>query len=401
MKLKKTCLCLGLLSASVIGLTMFSAKSSQAAEIRNINLQDYIAEEKINISNNKLTIIGNDTSISAKDFLSIVENGNDKIYVNYRTNYSVDIPYDMYIVLKVNGHINSYDYTLKNSDIKLVNSIKDYLTVNSELLKNEYIEYLYENNVSTYSTVDDTFVDCGATAEYVFDFAPHSYITSRMALKEYKATDVSSLYILTVVSTFVPGRVAYENGNKNYNKWKNYSGYVHIDIEQAFDNNEEYYYGTRYGAIPYLKDYWPKNNVDEVQISSSYSHEFEIGVSDNDGLIVEGKYNYKYEHSKTIITTNPYVNVQLGTDSKTAQWLYTYDDNINRTYDQVSSYMYEVGETNNNLLYGDVRAKIDYEFTVDRDGFYKKQTDDDSIDLVLRPRKTSGLKIYKFNNGMI
>lgn len=73
MKLKKTCLCLGLLSASVIGLTMFSAKSSQAAEIRNINLQDYIAEEKINISNNKLTIIGNDTSISAKDFLSIVE----------------------------------------------------------------------------------------------------------------------------------------------------------------------------------------------------------------------------------------------------------------------------------------------------------------------------------------
>lgn len=63
--------------------------------------------------------------------------------------------------------------------------------------------------------------------------------------------------------------------------------------------------------------------------------------------------------------------------------------------------MYEVGETNNNLLYGDVRAKIDYEFTVDRDGFYKKQTDDDSIDLVLRPRKTSGLKIYKFNNGMI
>lgn len=149
MKLKKTCLCLGLLSASVIGLTMFSAKSSQAAEIRNINLQDYIAEEKINISNNKLTIIGNDTSISAKDFLSIVENGNDKIYVNYRTNYSVDIPYDMYIVLKVNGHINSYDYTLKNSDIKLVNSIKDYLTVNSELLKmsilNIYMKIMFRH----------------------------------------------------------------------------------------------------------------------------------------------------------------------------------------------------------------------------------------------------------------
>lgn len=47
MKLKKTCLCLGLLSASVIGLTMFSAKSSQAAEIRNINLQDYIAGKKL------------------------------------------------------------------------------------------------------------------------------------------------------------------------------------------------------------------------------------------------------------------------------------------------------------------------------------------------------------------
>lgn len=403
MKLKKILIGMSLVCIGGIVSTNF-LKSSEAAEIRKINLSNYISDTKVNLSKGKITIIGNNAEITSNDFVNLVDNGKNGIYMNYRTNNNIQIPYDMLIAIKVNEKTYSYNYTLKNSNVNLLNTMTNYLKNNNQTIIDKYLNYLFDDSISMYSDVENSpFIDCDANASYVLDFAPHGYITSRLAVKEYSgATDISSLYLLTVASTYVPGKVAYENGHTEYNKWKNNRGYVHIKLEQAFDKNEEYYYGTKYGSMPYLKDYWPKNSSSEVTISSSYMRNYEIGTSkDGKKFNFGGKFNFSHGGSYAETETNPWLNAQLAKDLQTVEWNYTYHENANKSYDLNASCIYEIGKTGNDLLRGDVRAKIDYSFTVDRSGFYTERNDDDSFDLVLRPNKAAGLKIYNFCNGMI
>jgi hypothetical protein len=171
---------------------------------------------------------------------------------------------------------------------------------------------------------------------------------------------------------------------------------VHITVEQAYDKNEAHYYGTRYGTIPYFKDFWPNNQPTTVTISSSLNTGLVLGYSKKDGFGIDGSISYGY--SKSITYTNPHVNAQMSPNLLTAQWSYKYDKNRPWTHDQESNYMYEISSSGGNMLYGDVRLKLDYKFVVDRAGFYSQQPNEESLDLMVRIQNS---RIYDFCNGMI
>lgn len=58
--------------------------------------------------------------------------------------------------------------------------------------------------------------------------------------------------------------------------------------------------------------------------------------------------------------------------------------------------MYEIGKTGNNMMFGDVRLKIDYNAEFSK--FFKIAEQNFSLDLMVRP--TNG-RIWDFSNGMI
>lgn len=101
MKLKKILIGMSLVCIGGIVSTSF-LKSSEAAEIRKINLSNYISDTKVNLSKGKITIIGNNAEITSNEFVNLVDNGKNGIYMNYRTNNNIQIPYDMLIAIKVN-----------------------------------------------------------------------------------------------------------------------------------------------------------------------------------------------------------------------------------------------------------------------------------------------------------
>lgn len=364
-----------------------------------IHLENYILDNECKNISNEFEVYGNIGNLSRDDFMKIVENGTDKIYMNYRTNYTIDLPYDLLVVIKTNGKYHQYEYKVEEPDeTYLKEGIIAYLKLNIHDICQDYYTDLNEfnNTVSTYSTVPSTFIDSVANANFTLDFPKKGYIVSRIAVSEYRATNKSAIFIVKVMSSFVPGIVAKANG-LNYDKWRNDNGYVHISVEQAMDRNEEYYYGTRYGATPYFKDYWPVNQPTTVTIGSSIDTGLVLGYSQKDGFSVDANL-ISYGYSKSITYSNPRVSAQMHPNLKEAQWSYTFEDNYPDTYDQEANYMYEISRSGKDMLYGDVRLKIDYKFVVDRAGFYTQQTKYSSLDLMVR---TSDSRIYDFCNGMI
>lgn len=362
-------------------------------------LDDYIYETQYQIIRNDLEVYGNQENMSSTSFMNIVENGLDKIYIHYHTDYKTDLPYDLLVIVKKNNQCEYYQYCVNEKDEEyLLEGIKGYLKKNNNEICKHYFGVITRNNstISTYNDVPKTFIDSVATANFTIDFPKKGYIVSRIAISEYRVNNISSIFIAKVISSFVPGYVAKENG-LNYDKWRNNSGYVHITLDQAMDRNEEYYYGIRYGAIPYMKDYWPINQPTTVTIGSTLNTGLVLGYSQKDGFSVDANL-ISYGYSKSITYDNPHVNVQMSTDLKTAQWSYVYDKNRPWTYDQEANYMYEISGSGKDMIYGDVRLKIDYKFIVDRDGVYSKQENYGSLDLMVRPYES---KIWNFCNGMI
>lgn len=88
MKLKKLLIGMSLVCIGGIVSTSF-LKSSEAAEIRKINLTNYISDTKVNLSKGRITIIGNNAEITSNEFVNLVDNGKNGIYINYRTNDNI------------------------------------------------------------------------------------------------------------------------------------------------------------------------------------------------------------------------------------------------------------------------------------------------------------------------
>ena len=89
------------------------------------------------------------------------------------------------------------------------------------------------------------------------------------------------------------------------------------------------------------------------------------------------------------------MSAQLAPNLKEAQWSYKFNTKGNFSFDQESNYMYEIGKTGNNMIFGDVRLKIDYSTTFLTFGIKEENY---SLDLMVRP---SNGRNWDFSNGMI
>ena len=182
-----------------------------------------------------------------------------------------------------------------------------------------------------------------------------------------------------------------------------------MKVEQAYDANEEYYYGRRWGNIPYKKDFWPVNEPGVVAITSSINagvtmgYSFENGFSLDNISVNENRNlgaNISYGYSKTITKSEPALSVQVNSgNTSICEWYYTYSKDAEETHHLNTNYMFEISNSPADMLTGDFRLKLDYKFIIDKGFWYKQQEVNCSNDLIVRPGQKQS--IYGFCNGMI
>lgn len=397
-------------STNAASALSYSASNSRSANGTAAQLMSFISDDTVEITNSTYEIYGN-TTITDKDFREIVNQGENKIYLHYRTNKDIDLPYDALLRIKTDSKIYSYEFIEKeatDSDSICV-GITDFLLNHSEIINTDLSELGQEYDVAVASDVPTTFIDCVVEKEYVMRFDDKGYIVYHIAVSRYTVDSESIIYIVTVNNSFVPGIVANKNNEEGYGKYKNQEGFVHMTVEQAYDANEEYYYGRRWGNIPYKKDYWPVNSPSVVTVTSSIQAGINLGYSFENGFSTEGitigigssrGASISYEYSKSITREEPALTAQVNSaNTDMCEWYYTYSSDTAETHHQQTNYMFEISNSRNGMFVGDFRLKLDYMFIVDKGALYKEKVNEGSVDLIVRAGEYKD--IYDFCNGMI
>lgn len=394
-------------AASALG---YSTSNSRSANGTAAQLMSFISDDTVEITNSTYEIYGN-TTLTDKDFREIVNQGENKIYLHYRTNKDIDLPYDALLKVKTDSKIYSYEFIEKEATDanSICVGITDFLLNHSEIINTDLSELGQECDVAVASDVPTTFIDCVVEKEYVMRFDDKGYIVYHIAVSRYTVDSESIIFIVKVKNAFVPGIVAYNNDEEGYGKYKNQEGYVHMTVEQAYDANEESYYGRRWGNVPYKKDYWPVNSPSVVTIASSIQAGVTLGYSFENGFSKEGitlgvgsneSASISYSYSKAITKTEPALTVQVNSaNTDICEWYYTYSSDAAETYYQETNYMFEISNSANEMLVGDFRLKLDYKFVVHKGAWYLEKVNVGSVDLIVR---AGGYKdIYNFCDGMI
>ncbi|MCI8988883.1 MAG: hypothetical protein HFK05_03920 [Clostridia bacterium] len=318
-----------LLIAVALG-ALFGAKSVAAKSTDYISnsIIESLSTDEVEIKNDLFEIYGN-CALTDKEFRDKVYEGSPKIYLHYRTDRNFDLPYDALLKVKTASKVYSYEFVEKEKSdaASILNGIKTFINKYSDILNAN--NFLKSNAVKAASDVPTTFIDCVLEKEYVNRFSDRGYIVYHIAISEYKVDSESILYIVTVRNSFTPGIVAQYNGESGYGAYKNYRGFVHMSVEQAYDANESYYGDPRRGSVPYKKDYWPINQPSVVTITSSVQQGKTLGYStklgfSSEGLSigggVSGEYSISYAYSKAITKTEPALSAQLNSsDTKICQ----------------------------------------------------------------------------------
>lgn len=318
------------------------------------------------------------------------------------------MPYDALLTIKRGEKTYRYEFVEKEStdELTILNGIrsfvKNYASVTESL---NYYALESEVPVMTRNNVPTTFIDCVVEKEYVMRFDDKGYIVYYIAISRYVVDEISIVYIVTVSNAFVPGIVAMQNDETGFGSYKNQKGYVHMTVEQAFDANEEYFYGRRYGCTPYKKDYWPLNNSNVVTITSSLQVGGNIGQGRTLGFSFENGFSLdgasiSYSYTKSITRPEPAWSAQVNSaDLRKCEWNYEYAENTPETYYLTTNYMFEMSNSRNEMFIGDFRLKLDYKFVVDKGFLWTAQTNRGSADLFVRAGEYEA--IYNFCSGMI
>lgn len=397
-------------STNAASALSYSASNSRSANGTVAQLMSFISDDTVEITNSTYEIYGN-TTLTDKDFREIVNQGENKIYLHYRTNKDIDLPYDALLRIKTDSKIYSYEFIEKeatDSDSICI-GITDFLLNHSEIINTDLSELGQEYDVAVASDVPTTFIDCVVEKEYVMRFDDKGYIVYHIAVSRYTVDSESIIFIVTINNSFVPGAVANKNNEEGYGKYKNQEGFVHMTVEQAYDANEEYYYGRRWGNIPYKKDYWPVNSPSVVTVTSSIQAGINLGYSFENGFSTEGVTigigssrgaSISYEYTKSITREDPALTAQVNsTNADMCEWYYTYSSDTAETHHQQTNYMFEISNSRNGMFVGDFRLKLDYKFIVDKGFWYAEKVNEGSVDLIVRAGEYKD--IYDFCNGMI
>lgn len=363
------------------------------------------------VVNDDFEIYGNH-SISERQFRDIVNYGSPKVYLQYRTNRQIDLPYDALLVIKTQAKSYSYEFIEKDTDnpLSILTGISSFVEKYADII-NSGDYYAIESNIpmTLSSSIPTTFIDCVVEKEYVMRFDDKGYIIYHIAVSRYTANSKSIVFIVTVNNAFVPGIVAKKNNEYGYDSYKNQEGYVHMTVEQAYDANEEYYYGRRWGNVPYKKDYWPINEPAVTTITSSLQAGVNLGYSFENGFSLDNisvsqnrniGANISFGYSKAITRSEPALSVQVNsTNADKCEWYYTYSKDASETNHLSTNYMFEISNSRYGMLIGDFRLKLDYKFVVDKGFWFAAQTKYGSADLIVRAGELQ--QIYDFCSGMI
>lgn len=394
-----------------VGAITSYAGASQALieEVFVAQIANHITTEETWEVTDEFEVYGN-TAITYNEFLDIVDMGSPKVYLHYRTNRRINLPYDALLIVKTATKTISYEFEEKintnANDIR--DGIRDFvIKYGSVLMQNA------SNNApvaASYSSVPTTFIDCVVEKEYVRRFGELGYIVYHIAVAQYVVNSTSILYIVTINNSFTPGFVATQNGETGYDNYKIKGGYVHMTVEQAYDANEEYFYGKRWGNVPYKKDFWPINSPAVCTINSSLQAGVNLGYSFENGFSLDnisisenrniGR-NISFGYSKSITRPEPALSVQLNSENTSeCEWSFYYEEKAAETYHLQSNYMFEISNSRNEMFIGDFRLKLDYKLIVRRAGpFWDIQESTYSDDLMVRAGEYQ--RIYAFCNGMI
>ena len=379
------------------------------------NLYSLCDEISFNITekiSEKIEVYGN-SNMTDREFRNIVETGGDKIYFIYSLKENNELPYDASLAIKTNGMIYSYEYKEyeTSNKISIMKGIVSFVLKYVKVLNNNEFYSLSEAKKVSYTSdnIPTTFVNCVAEREYMNRFGDKGYIVYHIAVSKYIVNSKSIIFIVTADNQFVPGIVAKKNNESGYDSYRNQEGYVHMKVEQAYDANEEYYYGRRWGNIPYKKDFWPVNEPGVVAITSSINagvtmgYSFENGFSLDNISVNENRNlgaNISYGYSKTITKSEPALSVQVNSgNTSICEWYYTYSKDAEETHHLNTNYMFEISNSPADMLTGDFRLKLDYKFIIDKGFWYKQQEVNCSNDLIVSPGQKQS--IYGFCNGMI
>ncbi len=402
-----------LVSFVLLNVLLFTSLSlifsfTTASASADNQLIDLINNDEILVITDQHEVYGNQKDLSPTQFEKLVQDGNNKIYLHYRTDRNIDIGYDALLCIKTSEKIYFYEFNEAERDDAefLVAAIKSFVN----LYKNKIMSLQCDDSPqkTIKSNIPTTFISCAVEREYIIRFDEKGYIAYHIAVYRYDVVANSQLFIVTVNNAFVPGSVAKTNGDNTYKSFQSLSGYVHMTAEQAFDRNEEYYYGIRYGGLPYKKDYWPINEPGLMTIMSSVQTGLTIGYSFKNGFSTDGisissdrniGANISFGYSKSYTQQEPALSVQPSSSNfNEAQWSFAYSKKRAETYHLQTNYMFELDDSKNSMCKGDFRLKLDYQFVL-KNGILPNKSVNHSADLFVEA------DVYKyigsFNNGMI
>ncbi len=263
-------------------------------------------------------------------------------------------------------------------DVFYMDSLNTYSSELNEI-ENEIIDFYQEKMKFINSSTDNTetrtntelftYVTGGSTR---IVSKPYGYMDHFYTVSKYRANNISSLYIVETNSTFVPGHVAYENGDETYNKnMYLYEGFIHLNATRAKEELDQE--TIRYGGTPYFKDGWPVNEPGKLTINSSFNVGLSLGYSFINGFSLKDLYAQNEQHygteisfgySKSYLQDEPsFYSLNGSTNQNQYQWHFEYGQRKNgdEPYHLNTGYMFEMNNSGHDLI-GEGQFGLVYNF---------------------------------------
>ncbi len=309
----------------------------------------------------------------------------DKSLIDYYISIDKNVfIYDYYLGDNLNDNIASTNSAVlySNHNMKQVD-VLNLQTADFADFKTEVIAFYLEKlstslNSVRLSGIDESVFQPLYQGSFRESKAPYGYIDVLYTVKKYRSSTTSSLYLVESKASFIPGKMAKDNGDNNYGDWYNKSGYIHVEAKQAVNEIDQA--TIRKGGIPKLKDAYPENSPGMITVSSTYSIGATLGYSFTNGFSLDNitmeqnremGLNISYAYTKAYTNQEPALSTQISsTNLNEYQWTYNYVDERNETNHINTGYLFEMNNYNHDLFEGDLSLEYNYKMTVTDNGWW-------------------------------
>lgn len=328
-------------STSVYGYEIIQEKDYLYSHI--VNDDSYFYEDE------KYVIIGNEYDINLEDVTKLKNsNVNKELFIYFIDEYRGNIKSykDMKAIRYYNdmGEVKTASLSTTSVDKETIKE-EIYQFFIEELSANHFTEFNITNQSNEFKPVKGYF------GKLVHIDKPYGYVIINYEVLKFRTNETSSLWMIRSAVGFTPGYVAFNNDEKEFEKYKNGSGYLHLEaVQPIFEESQSYSYP---GGIPHFKDAFPVNQPSKVTISSSFVGGLTLGYSWKNGFSTNGistgtdfnaGLNISYGYSKTYERQNPRMSTQISPSRDNEyQWTYDYAEKYGaiETHNMDIGYIYE------------------------------------------------------------